>query len=414
MSSDAKDATKRALSDPAAVARRLGLDTRGADRREQRQGGGGVFVCCPWHAEKHPSCSLTRGGDGTLRAHCFTCGGGGDVFSLVAAVRSLDVARDFRAVLKEAAEIAGVDVQESERRQAPRREPPRPIFAPVAPPAVDVADRAFAALAAPLLHLGRLDGGPISRDVCAYLDGRGLLDVARGEGWAAFPPAGSEAARSWARMVRDVAPDVARALSVEVGAGKAARAVARALRALLARDRAFRGRRRPYTLRDPDFRLVLPYRAPDGTLYAWQRRSLDTRRDKYRAPPWALRWPYAAERLNGAPASASIVYCEGALDAAAVRFCEVAAGRAPIVLGVPGTTAWCDYFATFARGRVAFVASDNDAPNKQGKRPGEDAAQVWGASAYRGGAIEVRRVVPPDGAKDWSEALAALACGKAA
>ncbi len=56
------DAVRRALSDPRDVCRRLGLD-RGA-----RPQGGGLMILCPAHQERTPSCSITRGPDGTLRA----------------------------------------------------------------------------------------------------------------------------------------------------------------------------------------------------------------------------------------------------------------------------------------------------------------------------------------------------------
>jgi len=56
------DRIKRQLVDCAAVAHVLGL-ADGARRQST-----GLTVCCPWHAERTPSCSVTVGPDQTLRA----------------------------------------------------------------------------------------------------------------------------------------------------------------------------------------------------------------------------------------------------------------------------------------------------------------------------------------------------------
>jgi hypothetical protein len=119
---------KAALSDPCGVAVRLGL-TDGARRQA-----GGIHVKCPAHDDGGPSCSLTRGRDGTLRVVCFGngCELSGDVFCLIAAVEHLDVRRDFALVLRRAGELAAVDL---ERRPRARRQPSRPPV-PKAPPPV--------------------------------------------------------------------------------------------------------------------------------------------------------------------------------------------------------------------------------------------------------------------------------------
>lgn len=119
---------KAALSDPRDVATRLRL-IEGA-RRQAR----GIHVRCPAHDDNGPSCSLTRGRDGTLRVVCFGngCDLSGDVFSLIAAVERLDVRRDFALVLRRAIELAGVEL---ERLPRPHRPPSRPPT-PKAPPPV--------------------------------------------------------------------------------------------------------------------------------------------------------------------------------------------------------------------------------------------------------------------------------------
>ena len=94
-------AIKVTLSDPERVLGLLGL-LDGAKRQAH-----GFMVCCPWHSERTPSCSVKLASDGTIAAHCFGCGAGGDVLSLVAAARGLDARRDFPRVVELAADLAG-------------------------------------------------------------------------------------------------------------------------------------------------------------------------------------------------------------------------------------------------------------------------------------------------------------------
>ena len=117
---------RRALTDPLRVAEGLALKPRRSAR--------GVQFCCPVRAEKTPSCSLTKGPDGTLRVRCFGCGWTGDVLHLVAAAHQLDPRSDFREVLATACELAGMRDEASSVRDgkpAPERErrplpPPEP------------------------------------------------------------------------------------------------------------------------------------------------------------------------------------------------------------------------------------------------------------------------------------------------
>lgn len=119
---------KRRLVDCANVAHALGL-ADGARRQST-----GLTVCCPWHAERSPSCSLTVGPDGTLRAFCFGCGQGGDVLSLAAAALGLDVRADFARVAQELAARCGLD--RSAPLPPPRRLAPPPPRRP--PPLAEV------------------------------------------------------------------------------------------------------------------------------------------------------------------------------------------------------------------------------------------------------------------------------------
>jgi hypothetical protein len=94
-------AIKAALADPEMVLVLLGL-LDGAKRQAH-----GYLIRCPWHSERTPSCSVKLASDGTIAAHCFGCGVGGDVLSLVAAARGLDTRRDFGRVVELAADLAG-------------------------------------------------------------------------------------------------------------------------------------------------------------------------------------------------------------------------------------------------------------------------------------------------------------------
>jgi hypothetical protein len=127
---------KSALTDPRKVCAALAID-----RPSIKQGRGGITVACPWHREKTPSCSVTRGDSGTIRAWCFSCEVGGDVLSLVAVVRGLDLTRDFEAVLIEAARIGGLwevldelegraSKEDREKRLAAKPAPVAPIPEP--------------------------------------------------------------------------------------------------------------------------------------------------------------------------------------------------------------------------------------------------------------------------------------------
>lgn len=110
----AVDLIKQAAPDPLSLARRLGLDiARGA--RPDR-----VRVKCPWHNEKHASCALSVR-DGHVVAHCFSCGSGGDLLALVAAVHGLDTRHDFRRVAAIAADLVGVSLEADARPVARKK-----------------------------------------------------------------------------------------------------------------------------------------------------------------------------------------------------------------------------------------------------------------------------------------------------
>jgi hypothetical protein len=330
-------AVRAALADPRDVARALGLE-EGA----RREGAGGLVVRCPVHGDRSPSLSLQVRG-GTLSARCWTCQAGGDLLWLVAAVERLDVRRDFAEVLKRAAELAGGAVRLTSNGDdpAPRRED-----APRLPE--DVAAELFGRVC----EAGRLGArGVVER----YLDGRGLLDAARADGWASVPSLTRmlditrEVWQGWqtvspignaeARMVPTaVLGDLGRATASgaplargcetgelsrrlpeydSLGVGQQERRVEPSGQVsggfaflspeelLVAARLAFWGRGGELVTLWSRHRLVIPWRGPDGRIQALQRRLVDAprrMRDGREEPryvlTWAPRWPYGIERLE--------------------------------------------------------------------------------------------------------------------
>lgn len=106
---------RNALADPRRLCERLAL-SHGA-----KPNAGGLLVLCPNHRERTPSCSVTRGPDGTVRVRCYGCDWTGDALTLVAECRGLDVRTQFPEVLAEAAELAGMHQLASEIRDGKER-----------------------------------------------------------------------------------------------------------------------------------------------------------------------------------------------------------------------------------------------------------------------------------------------------
>lgn len=102
MSPDHVAEIRAALSDPHRVCSKLGLS-----KDSQRQAGG-LLIRCPAHKERTPSCSVTRGPDGTIRVRCFGCDFTGDVLTLIAVAHGLDARAQFHDVLLTAAELGGL------------------------------------------------------------------------------------------------------------------------------------------------------------------------------------------------------------------------------------------------------------------------------------------------------------------
>lgn len=116
---------RSALSDPADVCQRLGI-LDGAVRQTT-----GVTIRCPKHREKTPSCSVTKGSDGTIRVKCFGCDWGTDVLGLVGMVMGTTA---FPDTLRAAADLAGVSLDQ-DTEPGTTRQPGGKTVHPEAPPA---------------------------------------------------------------------------------------------------------------------------------------------------------------------------------------------------------------------------------------------------------------------------------------
>jgi DNA primase len=394
-------AIRHALTDVRRVCTELGL--LNGPRPFQRQPRG-LTICCPWHDDRSPSCSVRLAEDGTIAAHCFACDKGGDVLSLIAIARRLDMQRDFREVLRTGAELAGLWGVIAEldtattarpyaraRRMVATRTQARAAWsakrqAPSIPRADEdqdgISDGLFHEIASAFLALCPLSE---SEEVCAYLAGRKLLELAQDAGWGALPAAPRQSALV-AALVRRFNHD-----------------------AIAASGLAYKRFHEDRTLKLAwdDHRLVIPYRAPgvDGAIHTVQRRLVRPPREageqKFVFPrgrgkpihPYLL--PKDLEELS---ATAPVAFVEGAPDTLALRALCQRSGRAVLVLGIPGVKNWRPEWATFAKGRTALLALDAD-------RAGDEAIATIHRDLHAARAIKRWRPKKGTG-KDWAEHLA--------
>ena len=389
MNRDDARAVKDALGDPIAVCAALGLGAAPKDRQRQ---GGGLTVRCPGHGGV--SCSVTRGADRTLRVKCFGCDLAGDVFSLIAAAHKLDARRDFAEVLRIGAELAGqweiVERIEGRRREPHERRPPvapAPPVAPIAEEAPKIDADTFDRLAIALLQLCPLRA---EGDVCAYLEGRKLLDLAHDAGWGALPSPDRQGA-------------VLERLRAEVGDDAVRRS------GLVYVDEEGASTFRKFVFAEN--RVIIPYRAPgiSGIVTTIQRRMirepLDGKREQKFVFPKGrpARFPYLdVTDLEELGDDTAIAIVEGAPDTVALRFLLRERGLNAMAMGIPGVKSWrtgeelAGYVVGMAKGRHVRIALDAD-------KAGEEAIAPI-ASALHGVASKVSRFRPKNG-KDWADAL---------
>lgn len=341
---------RRELGDVQKLCSALGL-LKGAKHQAR-----GLLVLCPWHAEKHASCSVTPGEDGTVRVHCFTCQFSGDALDLIARVRELDVRAQFPAVLAEAARIAG---SEPAGRDEPVADPLRSRLGAAS----------YSAVASRLLELCALDK---ERDVLRYLERRRLLIAAFQARLGALPAPGKQDAVIRA-LLRDFEP-----ATLE-------------LAGLVRNGRHFV---------HPFHRLVIPWRGLDGSIDILQRRRIDDAEPakKYVLPPGRRPlYPFGAEQLRTYAAEAEIAFVEGAPDVLALRVLDRRDGLSILPLGIPGVGAWRKEWAMLAKGRPVRIGFDAD---DAGERTIANVAR----DLREAGATRVQRWTPT-AAKDWAECL---------
>lgn len=371
------------LTDAHALCDALGLlsGRRGRDWMRQSRG---VMILCPWHDERSPSCSVVRAEDGTIAARCHGCGATGDALSLVAAALHLEIARDFPEVLREAAHIAGIHLDDVSDGWRPRTPPPRP---PPPPEVEPLDDETFAELARVLLE-GCSLLAPEGRDVADYLIGRRLGRLALAEGWGALPGGVAELEALRARIVSAVGDD-----------------------AWIRSGLAIRSERRRGAWVWATHRLVIPWRDPDGRVQTIQRRCIGTPPEgagKYLFPSGRpARWPYGVDRITPGGDVERLAYVEGAVDVLALRALCPSQGLDADVIGLPGVQSWrgarSSAWAELARGRIAVLALDLD-PRAKAAENVEAMRQAMFADLGAAGAVRIDRWDPPEGSKDWADA----------
>lgn len=380
---DAGD-VRREVSDVAGVVEALGLGD-GAKRQPR-----GLVVRCPAHADRNPSCSVTRGDDGTIAVKCFGCDLAGTVLDLIAAVEGLTLPRDLPKAIERACALGHV------APAAPRAAPAR--LASLVDPAT------FAASAAALLELC-----PLYSAVAVGLVARGLLFDAQRDGWGELPQDRPGIFEGEVRSELAVVLEAMRA-NFELAS----------LRWLLnARGRPTRG----------EHRLLIPWRDPAGRVWGLQRRYVATYGDepppdgspKYVWPPSSAyapgqRYAYGCHR-RAVNEPGDLWLVEGAVDVLAVRALArmgmlPGVPRRPAVLGMPGVETWPQYRASVLRyvaGRRVLVAFDADKAGDRAVKGGKAMVD----DIMRAGALEVVRRRPGAGVKDWGElAMARLGFGK--
>jgi len=346
------------LCDPFAVGRLL-------QRKPMRQGRA-VLICCPWHAETFPSCSLRVGSAGTLAAKCFACGESGDVIALTMQALSCDFAA--------ACEFLGAERPPSSPRRAPLPRPAPPPAPPAKTVGVDLRSAMFAAylrectfpVAVPMAG---------AAPVGAYLRSRGLsLKLAECFGVRALLTADAPGAARALDALAAVAPWPA---WEAIGLARGARLLAHWAQP-----------------------LVMAWEAPSGAVECLQFRSIEGpkayrfTRESSPVLPFGYALAHAAlARDPGLP----LYVAEGALDAIALGTALAADRLRGAVVALPsastlfGEAVWRPLVA----GRVVALALDHDdAGDKAAARLAKTLAPL---------AASVERCTPPAPSKDWGE-----------
>jgi DNA primase len=333
------------------------LGLRMALRANPRQ----VMICCPWHTENTPSCSVRIAKDGTVAVHCHACGQSADALGLIAQVHRID---DFREVLRIAGEIAKVPRLAAEMVREPKEHTEPETLSG------EIYDRIWATLLEACSPMCK-----IAPHVAEYLFGRGIF---------------ADAEAAWVRgLPRDIRELVGSLLSTFERTHLE-------LAGVLCRGRD--------AIDWPDWPLLIPWRDRFGRITCVQRRRLDDGRPKYRSPRGrSPRAPYGievfAKALEFEGPEGEVVITEGALDCLARRRIARADDERAAVIGVYSASAPdVGLPLDLIKGRRVVLALDKDDAG--------DNACTKIAGALRAVASEFFRERPND-AKDWAEALTA-------
>lgn len=319
---DERDQVRARLCEPAEVCRLMGV--------QGKRVGKGQLIRCLWHQpDRNPSCSVTKGPDGTLRYKCFSCGATGDVFGLAAAAWDMDVKSDFTLLLDRLCDMSGVE-RRSSRQNIGSRRALKQVKEPTTDEYVPTVEG---------LHLAYLHGTqPITEgEVADYLRSRGLWAKACEHGWRELDAESLEYTVGERLSMGGNVDDYVTLGLIEAGTHK---------------------------VRHAHHKLCIPWPDPQGNLVTMQRRTIDDSksRAKYIFPPdLPPTWPYGVDRYLG---QGAVVITEGAMDALAVEVLLPEQGTLPDPVGIalPGaSTPWQPQWDYLLRGRCVFATDSDEA-----------------------------------------------------
>lgn len=314
-----RDDVRQALADPWRVCEQLSL-LEGSKREAT-----GVLIRCPSHGENNPSCSVTRGPDGTLRVRCFACDFSGDVFTLISVVRGIALPAGFPDVMRAAADLAGIQIPERGSSRPPTHTTgPAPQLAVVPKPQ-------------PVEDLGPLWASlpAIDADAWEYLRSRSLDE-------------GADFCRS---LADTTAPAPA---APEGHARDASRKCGGALRCATCR----------WEYAGSGYTLAMALRDVGGRVVAIQVRNIHAEKGGERDNRFLAIGPtssgvFGDPTLLASPARRNVIVAEGMTDTlAALIACRNA--QVSVALGIAGVNAGAALDTLPLRGRRVLLASDPD------------------------------------------------------
>lgn len=348
-------------------------------RARRRPGGCGAR--CPFHDDRTPSFSVSRASDGALRFKCFGCQWSGDLLGFVAEMERLDIRREFLAVVDRASALLGQVNPIGGRREIYRWAEPGPSLTHAIDESETVSPEepsVYDAMVRRLLASCPLDG---SCDATAYLESRGILDLARLIGVGAVPPSAETRAEIVAALTKEFSRDELLSFGLLD--------------------------RRGSCLANPHHPILIPWRDRVGRIQTLQRRVLDsTVSPKYlfpsgRSPRDPFECDVFIEELRVRP-DEEVWIVEGAFDALALRALGDLGAEQRTVLGLASATLFPDEnrAAFDLAGRHVRLAFDNDAAG--------DRASTTFATRFCEDSASVLRVRLPAECNDINDWLLAV------